>query len=143
MELGGPRIRALLAVLLAHAGEPVGADVLTQALWGEEAPPTALKALHVIVSRLRQALGPAAERLQTVGGGYRLHVESGELDAERFERECVRAAGLPPAEAVRALRGALSLWRGPALADVCYEPWAQAEIRRLEELRVIALEARI
>jgi len=93
MELGGPRIRALLTVLLAHAGEPVAADVLTQALWGEEAPPAALRVLHVNVSRLRRALGPAAGRLETVGGSYRLHVEPGELDAERFERDCARAAG--------------------------------------------------
>ena len=143
IELGGPRIRALLAVLLAHPAEPIGADVLTQALWGDEAPPAALRTLHVSVSRLRQALGPAAERLQTVGSGYRLHVEPGELDAERFERDCARAAALPPAEAARVLRGALSLWRGLAFADVRYEPWAQAEIRRLEELKVLALEARV
>jgi predicted ATPase/DNA-binding winged helix-turn-helix (wHTH) protein len=143
VQLGGPRIRALLAVLLTRHGEPVQADVLIQALWGDEAPPAALRALRVSVSRLRQALGPAAERLQTVGSGYRLHVEPGELDAERFEDLYARAGGLPPAEAARKLRGALGLWRGPALADVRYEPWAQAEIRRLDELKAIALEARI
>jgi predicted ATPase len=130
-------------MLLARRGEPVQPDVLIQALWGDEAPPAALRALRVSVSRLRQALGPAAERLQTVGSGYRLDVEPGELDAERFERDCERAASLPPAEAARTLRGALGLWRGPALADVRYDPWAQAEIRRLEELKEIAVEARI
>jgi DNA-binding SARP family transcriptional activator len=71
MELGGPRIRALLTVLLAHPSEPVGADVLMQALWGDEAQPAALRALRVSASRLRHALGPVAERLETVGGGYR------------------------------------------------------------------------
>src|SRR5262245_32751080 len=108
--LRGRRIRALLAALLAHRGEPVGADVLAQALWGEEAPPTALRALHVTVSRLRQALGPVAERLETVDGGYRMRVEPGEFDAECFERDCARASALLPAEAVRTLQDALGLW---------------------------------
>ena len=143
IELRGPRIRTLLAALLARPGEPVGPDVLMQELWGDEAPPAAIRALRVTVSRLRQALGPAAGRLQTAGSGYRLHVEAGELDAERFERECERAAALPPAEAARALRGALDLWRGPAFADVRYESWAQAEITRLEERKANAVEARI
>jgi predicted ATPase/DNA-binding winged helix-turn-helix (wHTH) protein len=143
VEPGGPRIRALLAMLLVHAREPVTADVLVQSLWGDEAPPSAAKALQVSVSRLRQALGPAADRLETVGRGYRLRVEPGELDAERFERMYESARALSAVEAAGALRGALALWRGPALADVRYEPWAQPEIRRLEELRAVAIEARI
>jgi DNA-binding SARP family transcriptional activator len=126
-----------------HRGEPVSADVLTQAMWGEDAPPTAGRTLQVNVSRLRHALGPAAERLQTVGGGYRLRVEPGELDAERFERDCAGASGLPPAETARALREALAMWRGPSLVDVRYEAWAQSEIRRLEELKAMAVEALI
>ena len=121
VDLGGPRQRALLAVLLVRANEVVGADALIQALWGEEAPPTASKSLQVAVSRLRQALGPEADRLQTAGGGYRLIVERDELEDPRD----------------------LSRWRGPALADLRYEPALQAEVRRLEELRAIAIEDRI
>jgi predicted ATPase/DNA-binding SARP family transcriptional activator len=143
LELGGPRNRALLAALLLRAGEPVSADALTDAVWGEEAAPTASRALQVQVSRLRSALGPAAERLETVGGGYRLRVEPGELDADRFELACRRGAELPPREAAAVLREALAIWGGPVLADQRYHPWAQAEIRRLEELRALALEDRV
>jgi predicted ATPase/DNA-binding SARP family transcriptional activator len=147
VELGGPRGRALLAVLLVHRGEPVAADVLAQALWGDEAPPTAAKALQVSVSRLRRALGPAAERLETAAGGYRLVVERDEVDADRFETGYERGRELlgagHPAAAAAALRGALALWRGPPFADLRYEPWAQAEIQRLEELRAAGLEDRI
>ncbi len=121
VDLGGPRQRALLAVLLVRPNESVGADALIQALWGEEAPPTAAKALQVAVSRLRRGLGPAADRLETVGGGYRLRVEPGELEDPRD----------------------LSLWRGPALADLRYEPALQSEIRRLDELRAAAIEDRV
>src|ERR687887_2924766 len=142
-ELGGPRNRALLAALLLRAGEPVSGDALTDAVWGEEAAPTASRALQVQVSRLRSALGPAAERLETVGGGYRLRVEPGELDADRFELACRRGAELPPREAAAVLREALAMWSGPVLADQCYHPWAHAEIRRLEELRALALEDRV
>jgi predicted ATPase/DNA-binding SARP family transcriptional activator len=147
LQVGSPRNRALLAALLVHRGEPVAADALVQALWGDEAPRTAAKALHVQVSRLRRALGPAAERLQTTGGGYRLLVESDELDADRFARGYDRGRALlaagRPAEAVTALGDTLALWRGPPLADVRYHSFAQAEIRRLEELRATALEERI
>jgi predicted ATPase/DNA-binding SARP family transcriptional activator len=144
---GSPRGPALLGTLLVHRGEAVAADALVQALWGDEAPPTAGKALQVSVSRLRRSLGPVAERVQTTGGGYRLLVEADELDADRFARGYERGRGLlsagAPAEAAVVLRDALALWRGPPLADLRYEAWAQAEIRRLEELRVAALEERI
>jgi predicted ATPase/DNA-binding SARP family transcriptional activator len=147
VALGGPRGRALLGALLVHRGEPVTSDALAQALWGDETPPTAAKALQVHVSRLRRSLGGAADRVQTTGGGYRLLVEDGELDADRFARNYERgrellAAG-QSAEAAGAFREALALWRGPPFADLRYEPWAQAEIRRLEELRAAALEERI
>jgi predicted ATPase/DNA-binding SARP family transcriptional activator len=143
VDLGGPRQRSLLAALLLHAGRPVSADALAQMLWGNEAPPSAAKALQVTVSRLRGALGAAGDRVETVAGGYRLHVAPGEVDAERFERAYDRARGLAPAAAADVLRDALALWRGPALADVRYEPWAQGEIRRLEELRAAAIEDRV
>jgi predicted ATPase/DNA-binding SARP family transcriptional activator len=142
-DLGGPRQRSLLVALLVHAGEPISADALAQMLWGDEAPPSAPKALQVTVWRLRGALGVASDRIETVAGGYRLRLEPGELDAERFDRAYERARTLAPRSAAAALREALALWRGPALADVRYEPWAQGEIRRLEELRGAAIEARV
>jgi predicted ATPase/DNA-binding SARP family transcriptional activator len=143
VDLGGPRQRSLLAALLLHAGAPVSAEALAQMLWGEEAPHSAAKALQVNVSRLRAALGGAGDRVETAGGGYRLRVEPDELDAQRFEQEYERARSLPALDAAAVLGDALDLWRGPALADVRYEPWAQGEIRRLEELRGAAIEDRI
>jgi DNA-binding SARP family transcriptional activator len=143
VDLGGPRQRALLAALIVHAREPVSAEALAQMLWGDEAPPTAAKALQVNVSRLRAALGAAGDRVETVSGGYRLRLEPDELDAERFEQAYERGRALAPTDAAPALRDALALWRGPALADLRYEPWAQGEIRRLEELRAAAVEDRV
>jgi predicted ATPase/DNA-binding SARP family transcriptional activator len=143
VDLGGPRQRSLLAALLLHPGEPVSAEMLAQMLWGDEAPPSAAKALQVTVSRLRAALGAAGDRLETVSGGYRLRVQPGELDAEAFEQAYDRARALAPAGAAPALREALGMWRGPALVDVRYEPWAQGEIRRLEELRASVVEDRV
>ena len=143
LEFGGPRSRALLGALLVRPGESVASEALAQAVWGDDAPPTAAKALQVQVSRVRRALGPAADRLQTVASGYRLHVAPGELDADRFEQLCRRGAELPAREVATVLREALGLWRGPVLADLRYEPWAQGEIRRLEELRAVAIEERV
>ena len=98
IELGGTRRRALVAALLLRAGELVSPDWLIQALWGEEAAPSAANALQAHVSRVRRDLGPLADRLRTEPGGYRLVVEPGELDAQRFHAECERARTLPPAE---------------------------------------------
>jgi predicted ATPase/DNA-binding SARP family transcriptional activator len=131
------------AALLLHRGEPVPHDVLLQGLSGDEASPSGRNALQVQVSRLRTRLGKASERLVTSGAGYRLDVGEGELDADRFETLCARARHEQPAVAAATLAEALALWRGPALADLRYEAFAQAEIARLEELRWSALEARL
>jgi WD40 repeat protein/DNA-binding SARP family transcriptional activator len=146
VALGGIKPRAVLAVLLSHANESVSAERLALALWGDDAPAGSVKTVQVHVSRLRKALGDA-EAVTTTPAGYRLRVRPGELDAERFEllvedgRRAL-AAGRPQ-HAAAALRSALSLWRGPALQDLAFEPFAQAEIARLEEQRLTALEARI
>ena len=138
--------RAVLAVLLLHANEPVSAERLALALWGEDAPAGATKTVHVYVSRLRKAVGDPAV-IETTPAGYRLRVRARELDAERFARgvEAGRralAAGRPE-QGGRLLREALGLWRGPPLAELEFEPFAQAEIARLQELRLEALEARV
>ena len=144
VPLGGSRQRALLALLLLHANETLSTDRLIDELWGENAPPTAAKMLHVQVSRLRKALAAAGGALVTRDRGYELTLARDRLDAHRFEdlvadggREL--AAGRPD-RAAAALEQALALWRGAPLADLAYERFAQREIARLDELRVSALE---
>jgi DNA-binding SARP family transcriptional activator/tetratricopeptide (TPR) repeat protein len=131
LDLGGQKHRVLLALLLLEANRVVSRDRLIDALWEEEPPATAVKALQVYISQLRKQLGK--ERLQTKAPGYVLRVDPDELDLARFRR--LHEEG--------ALGEALSLWRGPPLADFGYQRFAQAEIARLEELRVICLEERI
>ena len=144
IAVGGEKRRALLSVLLLHPNQPVGAERLAQALWGEDVPAEAVKTVRVHVSRIRAALGDP-EALITTPAGYALRVRPGELDADRFEDLLERGrralADGAPADAAELLRTALGLWRGDALADVRFEPFAQAAIGRLEELRWDAIEA--
>jgi DNA-binding SARP family transcriptional activator len=146
IALGGIKPRAVLAMLLLHANEPVSAERLASALWGEEVPAGAVKTVQVHVSRLRKALADP-DAVATTPAGYRLRVRPGELDAERFARsveEGRRALDAGDAERAAVLvREGLALWRGPALADLAFEPFASAEIARLEEERLAALEARV
>jgi DNA-binding SARP family transcriptional activator len=142
---GGARQGAVLALLLLHANQVVPSGRLLVELWGEDATPSASNALQAAVSRLRRLL--PAGRLVTRAPGYLIRTSPDELDVDRFERLLAGgrqelAAGAH-ADAARTLRQALSLWRGPALADFRYEPFAQAEIARLEELRLVCLEERI
>ena len=146
VALEGAKPRAVLALLLMHPNEPVSADRLAVALWGEQAPAAAVKTVQVHVSRLRKALGDP-DAVVTTPAGYRLRVRAGELDAERFARRVEQARRAleegRPAQAAGMLREALGLWRGPPLAELAFEPFAQAEIARLEEQRLTALETRI
>jgi DNA-binding SARP family transcriptional activator len=138
VALGGQQQRALLAALLLEAGRVVATDRLVDLLWGEEAPKTATTSLQNAVSRLRRELG--ADVLQTRAPGYVLRADHERIDARRFER-MLRDARRANAEQRRTvLQSALDLWRGPALADFTFEQFAQAEIRRLEELRLVARE---
>lgn len=152
LVVGGGKRRSLLAILLLHSNEVVSAERLIDELWGERPPPTAAKSVHVYVSQLRKELGPDiaranGSRLVTRSGGYELRVGPDDVDVARFERALSEAEsaveGGEPAKAASALRAALALWRGPALADFTYEPFAQGEIARLEELRLVALEGRV
>ena len=133
--LGGPKPRALLAMLALEAGSTVSTDRLLDGLWGEDPPATAPKLIQVYVSHLRKALtGAGAEgAIATRGHGYELAVDRAQVDATRFERLLAQGAA----------REALQLWRGSPLSDVSLEPFAAAEIRRLTELRAAALELAI
>src|SRR6266496_3815643 len=145
IALGGQKRRALLAVLLLEANQIVSRDRLIDALWGEDPPETAHNTIQVYISQLRKLLPDGA--LETAPPGYRLVIEADTVDLFEFMRlsEEGRAAleAADPAGAADALRAALALWRGAPLADLPWEPFAQAEIVRLEELRLAALEDRI
>jgi DNA-binding SARP family transcriptional activator len=134
LPLGGGRQRALLALLLTRPNEVVSTDRLVDQLWGAQPPKTALNTVQYYVSQLRKLLG--SDRIVTRPPGYFIRVEPEELDLERFER-------LAADDSARALHRALELWRGPALADLAYESFAQEETARLEELRLAVQERRI
>ena len=152
VALGAAKQRALLAILLIHANELVSSDRLIEELWPTP-PRTAANALQVYVGKLRKALEPArtaggpAELLVTRAPGYMLRTEPDALDAERFERLLIEGRRAAEAKdhpaAARRLHEALELWRGRALADFTYDPFAQAEIARLEELRLDAVGERV
>jgi DNA-binding SARP family transcriptional activator len=141
LPLGSRKQRALLALLLLAEGEVVSRDRLIEELWRGEPPAMAEASLLAYVSRLRKVIGP--DRLRTRPPGYQLTLEPGELDATRFERSLAEARGHGVRERAQQLRAALALWRGPPLADLAFEPFAESEIRRLEELRIVALEERV
>jgi DNA-binding SARP family transcriptional activator/DNA-binding beta-propeller fold protein YncE len=132
-----------------HANEPIPRERLIEDLWGDAAPKTVNSVLSVYLSRLRRVLadGTGEQLLLTQAAGYVLRVGPESLDARRFESLLERGrrelASGDAEQASATLRDALALWRGPPLADLALEPFAQTEIARLEELRLTALEARI
>jgi predicted ATPase/DNA-binding SARP family transcriptional activator len=144
----GAKERAVLARLLLEPGRPVSTDALLEAAWPERLARDAGASLQVRLSHLRSFLEPGRPRgappslLVRDGGGYRLAVDAEQVDAQRFERLVREAPSLPPAAAREAYEEALKLWRGPPFADVAYADFAQAEIRRLEDLRDRAEEGR-
>jgi predicted ATPase/DNA-binding SARP family transcriptional activator len=146
VPLGGPRQRAVLALLALDAGRVVPAGRLVDEIWLGRPPLGAAKTLRSYVSRLRSALAPEVAVVAR-GGGYALGAGPGQLDVRRFERYLAEGqAVLGGGEAVSAgnrFREALALWRGPALADVLdVEPLAR-EGARLDGLRLAAVEGRL
>jgi DNA-binding SARP family transcriptional activator len=141
VALGGPKQRSLLAILLVEAGRVVPTDRLIDQLWGDQAPRTATASLQNAVGRLRRALG--TDVLETRAPGYALNVAPDQIDARRFEQALADSRRLGAEERREQLQVALALWRGPALAEFAFDDFAQAEIRRLEELRLVAHGERI
>ena len=144
LPLGGPKPRALLAVLALEVGRVVSVDKIVEDLWPGSTPESAPHAVQVYVSQLRKVVGDAIVR---EAPGYRLAIPPEAVDAHRFVQLAADGSdelrGGNAAAATGTLREALALWRGPALADFVYEPFAQTEISRLEEVRFGALEDRI
>jgi DNA-binding SARP family transcriptional activator/streptogramin lyase len=140
--------RALLAVLALRRGEVVSTDGLVDALWGEQPPPTAAKALQGYVSHLRRILESAGETgvLVTQPPGYLLRLADEAVDARRFEvlaAQGWRQLDDDPAGAVATFEAALALWHGPALGEFAFSDFAQREIHRLDELRLETIEGRL
>ena len=144
ISLGGPRQRAVLAILLLNANRVVSIDRLADELYGGEPPATAVTQVQRQVSDLRKLLGPVIE---TRPPGYLVRAGGDTLDLSQFERLAEEAGSAlthgAHERAAALLREALALWRGPPLADLAYEPFAAAPVARLEELRLAALEQRI
>ena len=143
IELGGRRQRTVLAALLLNANRIISTDQLIDIVWGEDPPPTARRSTQAYVSRLRKLFGSG--RIEPAEPGYRLRVEDGELDADRFEAlvTIARSAAmvdLPGAFA--AVTEALSLWRGDALADLRAEETIAARALIFDEARLSAFEDR-
>jgi DNA-binding SARP family transcriptional activator/tetratricopeptide (TPR) repeat protein len=148
VPVGGPRQRALLALLLCHANRVVSRDQLVDELLGDQPAESAERMLRVQISRLRKALaGGGPPRLLARPPGYLLRVEPGELDLDLFEQRVATGRDAlsrgDPGRAAVLLRGAESLWRGRPLADLEFEPFARFEIQRLEAQRLLAAEDRI
>ena len=141
VTLGGPRPRALLAALLLRAGHVVPTEQLVDELYGAEPPKFATASLQNSVAALRKALGP--DLLVTRAPGYLLAVPPEQIDARRFELLLTDARDCPPAERRTLLLRGLALWRGPPLAEFAFEAWAETEARRLDDLRLVAVEERI
>ena len=134
--------RALLARLLLDANRAVSPEALIESIWGEAPPASSRKVLQAYVSQLRKVLG--TDRLETQPAGYTIRLQPSELDLARFEE--LAAAAQRAADPVRRsslLANALSLWRGDPLAEFPVEPFAATAARRLEDLRISALEQRI
>ena len=141
VELGGQKQRAVLAILALNAPRVVPTDSLVDLLWGEHPPRTAVTSLQNFISQLRKALG--VDAVVTKAPGYRLDVAPAQVDVNEFERLVREARSLESGPAVERLDTAFALWRGAPLADFTFEPFAESEIARLEELRLSALEDRI
>lgn len=139
-QIGSPNQRLVLSALLAHPNAGVTTSALVSALWDDDPPASALSTLRTYVSRLRRLVGA---ELVADTSGYCLAVDPFEVDATLFEQRLDEAATATPGRSLELLDGALTMWRGPAFGDHADVPLILGAARRLEELRVSALEARV
>jgi DNA-binding SARP family transcriptional activator/WD40 repeat protein len=143
LRLGGPKQRAVLALLAAAVGRRVSVDLLIAGVYGDEASTGARRTIQTYVSNLRRDLGDV---LHGSGDGYVLELVPSAIDAGRFEaayQAALREVQQEPERAAARLLEALALWRGHPYADVEAHGALDAEVARLEELRLSAMEVRI
>ncbi|MGB8362664.1 MAG: BTAD domain-containing putative transcriptional regulator, partial [Acidimicrobiia bacterium] len=148
VEVGSPKQKAVLAVLLLHANEIVSTDRIIDSVWGASAPRTADHSVQIYVSELRKSLSngaSGADLIETRPPGYVINVPPDSVDSLRFER-LVRE-GLAAVRSGNSARGrarleqAVKAWTGTPLSDFAYDEFAQGYIRSLAELHSDALEA--
>ena len=141
LDLGGPKQRSVLALLIANAGRQTSIGTLIEGVYGDQAPDRAHRSIHTFISNLRSVVGEVIERR---GDGYVFTADRTQVDALQFEDLVGSAADLDdPGEAREMLRGALELWRGHPYAEVDGHTLLEADMTRLGELRVAAIEARV
>jgi DNA-binding SARP family transcriptional activator len=144
MRLGGPKQRAVLAILLLSANRVVPVERLVDDLYGDALPASALTQIQAQISQLRKLFDAERTVVETRSPGYLIRLEPEQLDLRRFERLTSEAVATDdPALRAERLRSALELWRGPALAEFGDDAFAQTAIARLEDLRLKAVEDRI
>lgn len=151
IDLGPPRQRAVFATLAAHANQVVSRENLVDAVWGVNAPATAMNSVYTYVTRLRDKLEPArphrarSRLLISESSGYVLLLPPGQVDKQRFEASLDKARQLHSANAVHSavgeLEAGLALWQGTAYGGAV-GPFAEAERTLLTELRLAAMEDR-
>ena len=139
-QIGSRNQRLVLSALLAHPNAVVTTSALVAALWDDEPPASATSTLRTYVSRLRRLVGAD---LAADATGYRLRVDTSDIDATLFEQRLDEAASATPADALGLFDAALATWRGPAFGDHADIPLILGAAARLEELRVSALEQRV
>jgi DNA-binding SARP family transcriptional activator/WD40 repeat protein/tRNA A-37 threonylcarbamoyl transferase component Bud32 len=143
LDLGGPKQRTLLALLVANAGRPMSTEALIDGAYGDEAPDGARRSVQTYVSNLRSLIG---DMIKSVPSGYEFHPVDSWIDAERFSAQMERGRSLiddDPSAAGAELREAMALWRGHPFSDIEARGHLDSEITRLNELRLVALESRI
>lgn len=153
VHVGGPQIRALLALLLVRPGHVISLSTLVASLWSSDAPPSAERTARTYMSRLRLALAPVTGKAEpgplivTTPPGYLLRADPLSVDASLFEQLTLAGRRAltdnDPLTARSHLRSALGLWRGDAFAEFADVPVLRAEASRLEELRLSAVETRL
>ena len=142
-QLGGPKARQILEILLLHLGTPVSKNLLIDLLWDGRAPQAAISTLESYVSVLRSCLQPGSGRngvLKTATGGYVIEANAVDLDFMRFDELVRRAAASPDAQAHACLCQALALAKGPLLGSELLPEWAEAE-RAIHAARVTTVMA--
>ncbi|PWI19299.1 transcriptional regulator [Streptomyces sp. Act143] len=152
VDLGAPKQRALLALLVGKVGRPVAVDTIVEELWAGQPPPSAVPSLQAYVANLRRVLEPdRAPRtpptiLRTYGRGYLLDTRVVEVDVQWFgERSVAGWQALDRGDArsaVHEFESALALWRGQAYAEVADTAYIRPDVARLEELRLSVVEGR-